>query len=170
MAADMLMTGEMPPDDANCGMAHALRSLPNVESIRAVDAGEIECPPPPNAKLVVRMCMMHTKIEKLEAECTRLHNHWHAAEERANVAQAAYTDETQSTMDMAKRILELETENENCRLAMCRYGAAFAADTLSGVIVRTIEVLNVYRQREADESADEKPDGQVENATTQTPT
>jgi hypothetical protein len=78
-------------------------------------------------------------------------------------AREAYTAETQSTMEMAKRIMELEAENENCRLAMCRYGAAFAADTLSGVIVRTIEVLDAYRKRAADEMADGKPGGQEEN-------
>jgi hypothetical protein len=27
-------------------------------------------------------------VKELEAECTRLHSHWHAAEERANVAEA----------------------------------------------------------------------------------
>jgi len=54
------------------------------EFIRAVEAGEIECPPPPNAKLLVRLCAQQTQIEKLEAECVRLHSLWHTAEAEKN--------------------------------------------------------------------------------------
>ena len=46
------------------------------EFIRACDAGEIPEPPPVNtAKLMARMCVMKSKIDALEAECTRLHGH-----------------------------------------------------------------------------------------------
>lgn len=38
------------------------------ELIRAVDAGEVECPPAPNAKLLARLCVQKTQIEKLEVK------------------------------------------------------------------------------------------------------
>ena len=36
------------------------------EFIRAVDAGEIECPTAPNAKLLARLCRLYDRVEKLE--------------------------------------------------------------------------------------------------------
>lgn len=80
-------------------------------------------------------------------------------ERERDEAREAYTAETQSTIEMAAKIAQLEDEctrlhklwsdayheNECARVTMCKYGAAFAAETLSGVIVRTIEVLDNYR-------------------------
>lgn len=89
------------------------------EFIRQCESGEIPEPPPFNSsKLLARMCVMQDRIDNLEAECTRLHKLWSDAHH----------------------------ENECARITMCKYGAAFAADSLSGVIVRTIEVLDTYRQ------------------------
>jgi len=55
--------------------------------IRQCESGEIPEPPPfSSSKLLARMCVMQTRIDELEAECARLHSHWHAAEQRANVS------------------------------------------------------------------------------------
>ena len=37
------------------------------------------------------MCVMKDRIDKLEAECTRLHSHWHGAEVKVNHAKSALT-------------------------------------------------------------------------------
>jgi hypothetical protein len=58
------------------------------------------------------------KIESLELECARLHKLW----------------------------ADAHHENECCRIAMCKLGAAFAGETLSSVIVNTIEVIGKYRE------------------------
>lgn len=88
------------------------------------------------------------KIENLEAECTRLHGHWHAAEERANVAEAR----------LAKA---------HKALTVCD-GAMMGKVKPSSVAFKLIrEIMYPESTWKVDEPADGKPDGQEENDQTQ---
>lgn len=124
----------------------------------------------------------------LEAECTRLHSRWHAAEERSNEARAAYEAETRSTAEMVKICAtitghaprELCTTAEAVEWLVDRHKAATAAlykleeirtDKLAQAgfseeptAICAARHLLLKSQREAAESADEKPDGQAENS------
>ena len=44
------------------------------EFIRAVEAGEIECPPAPNARLLARLCSQSSQLKRLKYElaCVKL--------------------------------------------------------------------------------------------------
>jgi len=145
------------------------------EFIRQCESGEIPEPPPFNSsKLLARMCVMKDRIDKLESKLAGANSRiamqeislsqWRKADERGqeefNAEQADKERALKKCDEMSDKITELENEctrlhklwsdayheNECARVTMCKYGAAFAAETLSGVIVRTIEVLDSYRQ------------------------
>lgn len=59
-------TATLEREDAKAAESALPESAEEItEFIRAVDAGEIECPPAPNAKLVARLCVQSTQIENL---------------------------------------------------------------------------------------------------------
>jgi hypothetical protein len=82
------------------------------------------------------------QVGDLEAECTRLHGHWHNAEVKVNVAKSALTTAE---------------------------AAIHAIGGWEGTLSEIRKALEIVSQREAAESADEKPDGQAENAGSDAP-